>query len=408
MMKISALLLVVLAAPFGPSPALTSGGRLAAADAVSGSRSEAYRQGQRALEEERWDDAARAFSSLIREAGPETDPALYWKAYADWKARRKKAALEGLRHLLSSYPQSPWADDAKALELEIRGARGSKEQAEVDGGEELKLYALDGLLQIEPEKAMPVLERLLAGDSSLRVKERALFVLSQSEVPRARETLVRIAKTGEPPELRREAVQMLGIAGGPEDIAALSALAREAPRDMREAVVEAYLVAGRPDELGAIARKDPDPAVRAKAIEALAAIGALPILRELWSNESEREARSKLLEAFGIAGDVETLSTAARESTDPELRQKAIEGLGITGSPEAARTLRELYGRLPDPTDKRKVLDAFLIQGDAKTMIELFRAERDPAMKKTILERLTVMDDPEATRIILDALGEKP
>ena len=69
-------------------------------------------------------------------------------------------------------------------------------------------------MQLEPEKAVPVLEKLLAGNSSERIKERALFVLSQSDSPKAREILLRTAKTGQPIGLRCDAVKTLGIASG--------------------------------------------------------------------------------------------------------------------------------------------------------------------------------------------------
>ena len=49
-----------------------------------------------------------------------------------------------------------------------------------------------------------------------------------------------------------------------------------------------------------------------------------------------------------------------------------------------------------------------MIQDDAKGLVELFRAEKDPVLKKAILQQLSVMDDPEATRVILDVLGDKP
>jgi hypothetical protein len=65
-----------------------------------------------------------------------------------------------------------------------------------------------------------------------------------------------------------------------------------------------------------------------------------------------------------------------------------------------------MYREFSDPDDKRKVLEALMIQGDAKTLIELFRAEKDPAMKKAILQQLSVMNDPDATRAILDVLGD--
>ena len=57
-----------------------------------------------------------------------------------------------------------------------------------------------------------------------------------------------------------------------------------------------------------------------------------------------------------------------------------------------------------------KVEKAYQLEGrdGPKTLIELFRAEKDPVMKKAIVQQLSVMDDPDATRAILDVLGDKP
>ncbi|MBP1642217.1 MAG: hypothetical protein H6Q03_886 [Acidobacteria bacterium] len=390
------------------APPAAAGARFATSDPQAAERGESYREGQRALEEQRWDAAARAFAAAAAAGGPDVDAALYWKAYADWKGKRRKEALDAIRTLLAGHPQSSWADDARALELEIHGGAGADPAAVAD--DELKLYALDALMQVEPARALPVLERILAGDSSLQLKQRALFVLSQSEEPRAREILVGVARTGEPVELRREAVRTLGIAGDAQDLDALAELARDAraPRAVRDAVVEAYLISGRTEELAELARRDADPAVRRKAIEALGALEAQPELRELWATEKDPQLRRKLLEAFAIAGDVGTLARIAREADAAELRAKAIEGLAIAGTPEAAGQLRALYGELADPELKHKVLEAFLIQGDARTLIELFRAEQDPRLKREIVQLLSVMDDPQASELLLSILGEQP
>lgn len=398
--------LLLLGALMLRTPVL-AGPRYATSDSDSEQRSEAYRDAQRALEKRDWDEASRIFGKIASGSSSETDAALYWKAYADWKQKRKKESLEGLRRLLSAYPSSAWVDDAQALEVEIRENSGAARNPDADN-EELKLYALDALMQMESEKAVPVLEKIVAGNSSQRLKQRALFVLSQSDSPRAREILVRTAKTGQPIALRCEAVKTLGIAGEREDIAALASIGRDAsqPVEVRAAVVEAYIISSRPDNLLAIAKSDPDPRIRAKAIDALGATGAWPLLRQLWSTEKDPVIRGKLLEAFGIAGDTETLAKAARESTDPRLRRKAIEGLGILDSPEVDDLLRQLYREFSDPNDKRKVVESLMVRGDSKTLLELFRAEKDPAMKRIILQQLSVMDDPEATRAILDVLGE--
>jgi HEAT repeat protein len=381
--------------------ALGASGGVALADADS--RSAAYKEAQRAIEQEDWTEASRRFAKLASGSSDETDAALYWKAYADWKRHDRQQSLESVRRLLADYPKSSWADDAKVLEQEIRGGGASKAASEED--EELKLYALDGLLQVDPAQAVPALEKLLAGGSSAQVKERALFVLSQSDSPRAREILVQTAKSGRPLELRVAAIKTLGIAGMTDELAGV-AKDTQAPADIKEAVIVAYLIADRPDLLLEIARSDPDPRVRAKAMNSLGAMGAVSSLRQLLSTERDPALREELLQGLGIAGDVETLAKIARESRDPQERRKAIEGLGIAEGEPARRTLRQLYGELQDPDDKRQVAQALMVQEDAKTLIELFRGERDPAMKKVLVQQLSVMDNPEANRLILDLLGD--
>jgi hypothetical protein len=97
---------------------------------------------------------------------------------------------------------------------------------------------------------------------------------------------------------------------------------------------------------------------------------------------------------------------AARESTDPKLRRKAIEGIGISGGPAAGRALRQLYGEFTAPDDKRKVAESLMVHGEAKILIELFRAEKDPGMKRVLLQQISVMDDPEIQRLLMEVLGE--
>ena len=368
--------------------------------------SDAYREGQRALDAQDWATASRVFASIASKPGDETDAALYWKAYADYKRGMKKDALDGLRKLQASYPKSSWVDDSKQLEMEMRDGKSGATAAGIED-EDLKMYALDGLMQMEPEKAVPILEKMLAGNASPALKERALFVLSQSDSPRAREILMRIAKTGQPMSLRTQAVKNLGIAGEKEDIEALREIAKDtsAPYEVRAAVVEAYLISGRSDGLVGLATSDPDPKIRAKAIDALGANGELPALRQLWATEKDPALRNKLLNSFGVAGDTETLAKIARESTDPNLRRKAIDGLGI--SEGAGPLLKKLYGEFTDPEDKKKVANALMVQDDAKTLIELFRAEKDPELKKAILRQITVMDSPEVEHLLKELLGDK-
>lgn len=451
-----ALAALLAAASGAPAGAIAS--PFATEDAASG-RSELYRQGQRALAEKRWSDAIELFGELAREPGPETDAAVYWQAYAAAKGGRKAEALAGIRRLLAEFPASAWADDAAALELTLREAshiereaariereaermaRDAERQAEqlaregdrlaregermareagraardvarvapLDEGEELKLYALDGLLQVDPERAVPVLERFLSGEHSLRLKERALFVLSQSDSPRARQILLDLARSGRPAELQLKAVQMFGIAGDEEDLAALAQLYRETGTpQIRSAILDAWMIAGAVDPVLAAARSETDPALRGRAIEMLGVMDAGSALAALWANEKDPALRARLLDAFALAGDTATLARAARGESDPALRHKAIQGLGLIDGEEAGRELLALYDSLPDPAGRMAVVDGLMLRDDASSLVSLFRKEQDPAVKRAIVQRLSLLDSEEATAELMRLLEAEP
>ena len=48
--------------------------------------------------------------------------------------------------------------------------------------------ALRAIMQNDPDQAIPIIEKMLSGANSPKVKDRALFVLSQSRSARARES----------------------------------------------------------------------------------------------------------------------------------------------------------------------------------------------------------------------------
>ncbi len=422
----------------------------ATADDSSG-RSELYRQGQKALAEARFGEAAALFDKLAAEGGDETDAALYWKAYAAAKASRKADALESIRRLRSSYPESAWVDDGAALELSLRdggrvqadaeramreaeraarAAAGATRNVErtvrdaeravrdaerlvsrrataLDEQEELKLYALNGLMQADPERAVPVLEKFLQGDQSLLLKERALFVLSQSDSPRARQILLETARTGAPAALRVKAIQMFGIAGEPEDLAALGALYREGTPEVRHSILDAWMIADATAPVLAAAKQERDAALRGRAIELLGVMDAHQALAELWTAERDPALKSKLLDAFAISGNSEMLARAARTEEDPALRVKAIQGLGLIDDDTAGRELLAIYEVSNDPASKRAVLDGLMIRDDDATLIALFRKETDPGLKREIVQKLSLIDSDEATEELMRLLEEK-
>lgn len=414
-------------------------------------RSSDYRSAQKLLSEGKYDEALDRFRAIADARKADADAALYWLAWTEWKLARKGSARGTLRTLYDAYPTSVWIDDARVLELQIDGrsalvpptppspvtppsppsaasrptapvppvpptpAREPREPREPkhvrESGhseqDELKLYALDGLMHVEPERALPILEKFLAGNHSLKLKERALFVLAQSDAPKARQVLLDLVRRGTPPELRLSAVEQLGVAGGTDDLEALATIWKEATPEVKQKVLEAWMIAGAEQPVFDIAKSERDPELRRKAIEMLGVMGASKELGQLYATETDRDVRGKLLEAYGIAGDEEALLRAAKGERDPGLRRKAIESIGIFGGKRAATILAELYETETDRDLKARIVESLMIAGDAKPLVALFKKEQDRELKRKILQQIAIMGDEETAELFGELLEER-
>ena len=125
-----------------------------------------YKTGTKALDDERWKEAETAFKEVIRLHGARSDAATYWLAYSLNKQERKDEALALVRAFGSKYPGSSWGKEVRALELEIRGGRGRAANPDAESDDELKLMAINTLVHTDPERAIPLLEKILRGNGS--------------------------------------------------------------------------------------------------------------------------------------------------------------------------------------------------------------------------------------------------
>jgi HEAT repeat protein len=253
---------------------------------------------------------------------------------------------------------------------------------------------------------VPILERFLAGNHSLKLKERALFVLAQSGSPRARQILLEVVRSGTPPELRLKAVEQLGIAGDDGDLLALQTIWKDGTFEVKRKVLEAWMVAGEEKPVIEVARTESNPDLRRKAIEMLGVMGETEALHALYDTEKDGDVRRKLLEAYGVAGDIDALERAAKSEKDPDLRRRAIEGIGVFGEEKGARILVGLYRQESDRSVKRKILESLMVNGAARELVELFRVEKDPELKRLIVQQLALVDDEEAEKVLSEILGD--
>lgn len=310
---------------------------------------DAYRAGTRAIDRRQYEEAIRYFSDVIGSKSRQADGALYWKAYAQNRLGHRTEAQATLAQLGEQYPQSRWLNDAKALEIEVRQASGQPVSPDAESDEDLKLLAINGLMTSDPERALPLLKKVLADPkASPRVKERALFVVAQSHDQAARDVLVQIAKGGGNPDMQMKAVEYLGMFS----------------RGNGQALAEIYNATS-------------DPAIKRAVIHGLM-----------------------------MGGDFDGVLNLAKTEKSPELRKEAIRTLGMMRRDKSAEALLSMYASETDPSVKKAIIDGLFMQGNATALIDLARKERDMSLKKDIVQRLALMKNKEATDYMMEILNK--
>jgi len=357
-----------------------------------------------ALDDHDWRRAAKGFEKVAEMRMSHADAALYWLAYAEGKMGARTEALTTLLQLQKAYPKSKWVADGKNLEVEIRQSAGQVIRPEHVEDEEVKLMAINGLMMSDPERAIPILEGILNGNQPVKLKERALFVLSQSGSQRAFEIVVRTAKSG-PPDLRERAVRTLGILGGERARSVLADIYNSSNDvSVKKSVLKSYMISGDRSHLLALAKGESNPELRADAVMQLGVVGAKNELSELYSTETSVEVRKKILQAMFIGGNSEKLAEIARNEKVLDLKVTAIRNLGLLGGGRSGELLISLYTNDPRPEVRNAVINALFIQGNAKTLVSLARSEKDPDTKRRIIEKLSVMGSKDATDYLMEFL----
>lgn len=308
---------------------------------------DAYREGTRAIDHHEYAKAISAMDRVIEAKGGHKEGAYYWKAYAQSRIGRTNDALATLSELRKDDPQSRWLNDAKALEVEIRQDAGQHVSPDGQPDEDLKLLAINGLMNSDPARALPLLEKVLNDTKNPpRVRERALFVLARSNSPEAQSAVLRIAKGGGNPDLQMKALQYLAVAGGKNVTANLSE-AYNAAKDVsvKRAALQGLFMAKARDQIIAIAKSEPNPELRMESIRFLGVLGADDVLLSLYNSETNADIKRSILDAFFERGDAKQIIALSRRENDPGLKRQAVQRLSMMKSKEASDYLMELLNK---------------------------------------------------------------
>ena len=366
---------------------------------------ELYEEGREAIEEGKYDRAVDRFTKLIELKTTRTDAALYWKSYSLAKLGQRAEALSTLADLQKRFADSRWSRDAKALEVEVRQASGQTVSPASQDDDELKLMALRGIMQSDPEQAFPIIEKMLSGTNSPKVKDRALFVLSQSRGARARDIIAGVARGNSNPDLQLRAIRYLGIMNGTENRQLLADVYKSSPDPaVKRAILRSFMVAGDRERLLSVAKTETTPELRGEAVQQLGVMHAGAELSDLYQTESSADVKKRILQAMFVGGQSDKLIELAKGEKDPELRKSAIHNLGLTRSAGTAGALTAIYASDASADVRKAVVNALFLQSNAKALVDLARAEKNPELKKDIVSKLSLMKSKDATDYLMELL----
>jgi HEAT repeat protein len=398
-----------------------------------------YRQAREALNRSNYRQAAELYAQLAAEYGESAyaADALYWQAFALYRTgstRNLQMAADALLRQAEMYAQAATrsSGDARALEARIRGElakMGDAESAEYialqatqevcDDEDEVRMAALNALLQMDSEKAVPILIKALKEDSPCDedLKHQAIFLISQHETPETEALMIDLAKNDPDPEIRMQAVFWLSNFGSDQaadvlmsildssddpdlQLQALFALGQHGGEDVTDVLREYAL-----DE-------SHDEDVRAQAIFWLMQqdeIDDTRFLRDLYDSVESEEIKQTIFHSLSQQEDEETVNWMMERALDED-EDMEVRGMAIFWATQAGMDisrLEGLYERMDDQDVRQQLIMAYGQSDDPAAvdrLIQIARAETDPELKKHAIFWLGQSNDPRAADFLLTLL----
>ena len=365
----------------------------------------AWERARRELNKPRYDQAAELFEAFAEDfpESPHVAEAHYWQAYSRYQvglSEQDSDELETARDLLQDfgrhYPKHELRDESLALLDRVRAALaklGSLEDREEilrefeddkkagaknKGGcdDEIRMTAIQSLLQMDPRRAMPILEKVLKNRNECpELREQALHVVSQNGGSESLRLILDVAKNDPDPDVREKAVFWLSQMPGEESFDAIVGFLNDST----------------------------EPKLQEQAVFALSqhqSARSAAILRDVASNKrystDVREKAIFWLSQSDPGESVGFLTKLYADLDDPDLREKVIFSISQSQSPEAEAWLRARAMDTKEEIDVRKNALFWLSNNgllSCDDMLKLYSTFAEREMREQILFGLSQLHE---------------
>ncbi|MEP6730329.1 MAG: HEAT repeat domain-containing protein [bacterium] len=427
-----------------------------------------YRLARTALTDGDYKRAAMLFQTVV-DRYPDSDfapDALYYRAYALYKsdnASDLRSAVIALDRQATRYPKAGTLSDAKQLRASILSELAKRGDAVAgktiyDGAETLKnesrcptddddmrLVALAGIMQIDPDQALPVLQKLLGrkDECSIRLRKKAVTMVAQTKEEERADILLRVASTDPSPDVRREAVSWLSSVNTERAAKALdSILFNAVDADTRDRALSALSQHRSPAAKASLRRFAEQSTIptelRVRAVYAISqgrrTGDEAEYLRSLFNKTASPDIREAIIQGVASQRTADRnswlLGIARDKNYEIELRKKALYYAGQSPCCSYAVTAQGGYEKNAGGTsyaldlkDLLPLYDEFNGQQDMQEqmlyvyaqrreteatdkLLAIAKAEKNPELKKKAISWLAQRKDPRVKQFLLDLLSQ--
>jgi HEAT repeat protein len=323
-----------------------------------------YRAARAVLTDGDYRRAASMFKQ-VTEKYPKSELAqesMYWRAWALYQSGstgRNKGdldeALNSLRPYMAVHTKGSQRDDAAELWTRIRNAQASMGDARAAGDvaveatrigrqgtctgsksdEEMRMAALDGLLTMSSEDAVPILKEVLKQTDNCRIdlRKKAVWLISQKHASDAVPTLLSVARNDPSMDVRGEAIFWLS----------------QANSNLAASALDSILFA-----------PNADAAIRKKAVFALSQQhderASAALRRAAEDERMPEEVREEAVFWLGNSklADLDYFKSLFKKTKNPALQNKVLFSINQSSTPQASAALLDIAKDKSIGLDTRK------------------------------------------------------
>ncbi len=396
-----------------------------------------YRVARKALNDGDYRRAATLFRQIADDypSSRYAGDALYWQAFSLYRRGGSgdlHAALDALQTQRTKYPSAATHGDAAALSARINGVLAqhgdpNAGQRVVRGADsavrgcpseddDMRVAALNALMQMDAQEALPVLRKVLARRDacSEALRKKAVFIVAQKEDSESADILLSVARGDPSNDVRESAVFWLGQVSGERSVSLLdSILMSTKDENLQDKAIFALSQHGG-ERAGKILRDlitQPNTSddVKSRAIFALGHYRGdasdFAYLRDVYPKLDKPDLQEQVIQSMAQSDDPDNrrwlLGIAQDAHQDVEIRKKALFWAGQGGVPIA--DLASLYDRMTDESLKEQVIFA-LSQRDEREatdkLIDIARHDRNIELRKKAIFWLGQRDDPRVRKLL--------